>query len=127
MRFVAIAGFVILGLYSLFLFISSFGMSRAMSQAGLGAFSMMGPSLIVVVVIIMWAVGFFPLFFLLRFGMYIKKYMYTNDSQYLEEAFKNNKSYWVFNGIMMIIALGFFAIFFLIAIVGGIGLAMMMT
>jgi len=66
------------------------------------------------------AVTFFPALFTYRFGDKIRKFIQTNSEQDLEQAFKNNKFLWKFNGILLIIALAaipaFFVLFIMIII-----------
>jgi hypothetical protein len=56
------------------------------------------------------ALMFFPVLFIFRFGQKIKSYVHTGNEGDLEQAFKNNKSFWKFTGILSIISLGFVAI-----------------
>jgi len=63
---------------------------------------------------------FFPAYFTFSFGRKIRNYRFSNSSEDLELAFKNNKSLWKFYGIICIIYLAFIPLFFIIAIVGGI-------
>jgi len=51
------------------------------------------------------AVAFFPAFFTFKFGLYIRKFQYSNTDDDLEQAFRNNKLLWKFNGILAIISL----------------------
>ena len=59
---------------------------------------------------------FFPALFIYRFGDKIRSYLRTGTDQELEQAFKNNKSFWKFVGIIYIISLAFIPLM----IVGGI-------
>ena len=52
-------------------------------------------------------VMFMPALFTYRFGDKIRRYLYTGADKELEEAFKNDKSLWMFNGIIYIISLAF--------------------
>jgi hypothetical protein len=52
------------------------------------------------------ALMFFPVFFIFQFGRKIKSYVHTGNEEDLEQAFKNNKSFWKFTGILSIISLG---------------------
>ena len=63
------------------------------------------------------ALMFFPAFFTYRFGAKIKEYTTSNSDQDLELAFRNNKSLWKFNGILMIVVLAFFPVMIIIGIV----------
>jgi len=59
---------------------------------------------------------FFPSLFIYRFGERIRSYLRTGTDQELEQAFKNNKSFWKFVGILCIIQLAFLPL----AIIGSI-------
>jgi hypothetical protein len=50
---------------------------------------------------------FFPSLFQYRFGSKIRSYLQSGSDHELEVAFKNNKSIWKFNGILIIISLAF--------------------
>ena len=65
------------------------------------------------------ALIFFPSFFTFKFGAKIRTYLINNLDEDLEQAFKNNKSLWKFNGIMYIISLAFIPISFIAAIIIG--------
>ena len=62
------------------------------------------------------ALIFFPSLFAYRFGDKIRGYLRTGMDQELELAFKNNKSFWKFYGIICIIYLAFIPL----TVVGGI-------
>jgi len=121
LQFIGIVGFISCGLIiigglfsSVGLFISS-GMAR-----GLGFFPvwLLSPVNIALGVII-----FFPSYFTYNFGAKIRKYNYSNSPEDLEEAFKNNKSLWKFNGIMYIISISFIPLMIVILIFIGIAAA----
>ena len=48
---------------------------------------------------------FFPAFFTYRFGRKIRNFVLTNTESELEMAFKNNKSLWKFQGILVIVGM----------------------
>jgi hypothetical protein len=48
---------------------------------------------------------FFPARFTYTFGAKIRGYLHSNAEEDLEQAFKNNKALWKFNGVLYIIAL----------------------
>jgi hypothetical protein len=63
---------------------------------------------------------FFPSLFAYRFGSKIRSYLGTGADGDLEAAFKNNKSFWKFIGILAIIQLAFVPVL----IIAGIGIAL---
>jgi hypothetical protein len=68
--------------------------------------------------IILLAICFFPLLYLLRFANRMKAALYGNDQQALNTAFLNLKSCLRYVGIFTIIILAFYAIAIIIGIVG---------
>jgi len=70
------------------------------------------------VYIIGGALVFFPAKFTYSFGVKIRNYQISSSAEDLELAFKNNKSLWKFQGIMLIISFAVVPVFFVIAIVG---------
>ena len=119
-KFLAIVGFVMMGfMVILGLFFGSImgGMMDSLGEdAGpLGAMGgMMG-----FFYVIMALIYFFPCYYLLKFANQTKAALASNDSYTLTEALKNHKSVYKFWGIFMIIILGFYALAFVVAIIGG--------
>ena len=123
MRFIGIVGFIGSGALVL-LGILSFGFFPMASSLNLfGEVSFFLGSLAPVMAI--YAVNFigggvlmfFPAFFTYRFGVKIRKFTQTNSEQELEQAFKNNKSLWKFNGIVTIVGLAIIPVLIVIVIV----------
>ena len=67
----------------------------------------------------MGAVVFFPSLFTYRFGSLVKKYQYSSSDDDLEQAFKNNKSFWKFSGIITIVSLSLIPVILIAAFVIG--------
>jgi len=117
LRFIGIVGFAGIGLVVLILIIAAFGISSIMpDSAEFAPLSAIGP-VVFLINIPFLALYFFPVLYLYRFGKKIKSYQYTNDSQDLVEAFKNNKSLWTFTGVITIIALAMMVLIILISII----------
>jgi hypothetical protein len=76
--------------------------------------------LIILVYIPMGAFYFFPSRFIYNFGAKIQKYMIKNYEWDLEQAFKYNKSFWKFVGILCIVLLAVVPLSIVFAIIGGI-------
>jgi len=121
-KFLAIVGFVFLGIMVLFgLFFSTImgGMMAGFGdEASAGAINAMGGFMGIMYVVIA-LIYFFPCYYLLKFANQTKAALANNDTHTLTDAFKNHKSVYKFMGIFMIIILGFYALGFLVAIVGG--------
>lgn len=66
--------------------------------------------------LIMIAIGFIPLFYLLQFANRMKKALAENQQSILNESFYNLKRYFRFLGIVVIIVLILYACIFAIAI-----------
>jgi hypothetical protein len=73
--------------------------------------------------IIFAVLGFFPSLFLYNFGARIRSYLQSGMDQDLETAFKNNKSFWKFVGVLIIIGLAFIPVMIIIGIIVGIAAA----
>lgn len=114
-KFLAIVGFVMLGLVVLgILFALTLSPSSLFSEligfggmgAGMGIFMFF--YLLFVIAII-----FFPSYYLYKFSTQIKSAINSNDDVVLTEAFGNLKSLYKFWGIFIAIILGFYIIAFL--------------
>lgn len=73
--------------------------------------------------IIVAVLGFFPALFIYNFGTRIRSYLQSGMDQDLEAALKNNKSFWNFMGVLVIISLSFIPAFIIISIFVGIAMA----
>lgn len=67
---------------------------------------------------------FFPSLFAFRFGSKIQNYLRTGTDQDLELAFKNNKSFWKFIGILCIVQLALFPLIIIGSIIAAVALAL---
>jgi len=112
LRFVGIVGFIFLGIVLVGLLVAIIGFDSLSNSLGMGSFT----SFVFVIYLPTLVIMFFLVFFTYRFGKRIQAYLHTGDSAYLEDAFKNNKSYWTLTGVLYIIALAGFAL----ALLGGI-------
>jgi heme/copper-type cytochrome/quinol oxidase subunit 2 len=84
------------------------GMGAAKAAGGIASIMMF------IVVLIFAVIYFFPLLYLLRFSKHSKKALAEQDAGQLTLALKNMKSYWKYIGILVIIMLAVYVIFFLI-------------
>lgn len=66
---------------------------------------------------------FLPALFLYRFGHRIRNYLASGADQDLEQAFKNNKAFWKFVGIICIVQVAFFPLLIIGGIVAGVASA----
>jgi hypothetical protein len=67
--------------------------------------------------IVLGALVFFPARFTHRFGVKIRNYLLSGAEKDLEEALKNNRSLWKFNGILVIVYLALVPVGVIVAIV----------
>jgi H+/Cl- antiporter ClcA len=101
-NFYAILSFVVIGCYVLFYAIIMFTMNNTFSHLNTPFSSHLPMGIFVFIVA---AVLFFPALYLLRFSQKTNKALQEEDTQILEEALRNMKSYWKFIGIMSIIGI----------------------
>ena len=125
LRFIGILGFIGAGLTALWglgLLLAFPFMGSVWGDAfGLDNFNQMGAlfgALMGIFVIGGGAMVFFPALFAYRFGDNIRSYIRTGTDANLETAFKNNKSFWKFYGIVCIVYLALIPLIFVITIVG---------
>lgn len=69
-------------------------------------------------VVILFAIAFFPLLFLLRFSNAMKRAIAANDQNRLNESFQNLKVYFRYLGILTIIFLVIYGIIIAIGVMG---------
>jgi hypothetical protein len=81
-----------------------------------GEFEELGGGIGSIVYIVSGVLMFFPARFTYNFGVKIRSYLRSNSEDDLEQALRNNKSLWKFNGIFYIVCLAFVPI----GIVGGV-------
>ena len=127
LRFMGIIGFIVSGLLVLGGVISLIIMpfSASLFEAVPDAFflsAFFGSYAPIMAVNALYLIGvgalvFFPALFTYRFGLSIRGYFQTNSEQDLEQAFKNNKSLWKFNGIMTIIGLAAVPVIIIITVI----------
>jgi hypothetical protein len=103
--FLAIFGFIVLGLYMVIGVIA--GTFFAAFNSGVSNHGI-SESLIFVLFIIFAAIFFSPVFFLFRFSKFTARAIQTLDKHILNKAIKNLKSYFIYIGILIIICITFY-------------------
>lgn len=68
-------------------------------------------------IIITAVIAFFPMLYMLRFANQMKTAIYGNDQERLNSSFQNLKRYFRYVGIITLIGLGFWLIWFLVIMV----------
>lgn len=122
-RFLAITGMVLLVIMALFSIVGmGMGLGSLQTTSDLPGYDPSGMAgagvAMIVVTLIVVVVIFFPLLFLLRFANAMRNALAANDQETLVDSFLNLKKYFRFLGILTIIALVFYLLAFIIAIVG---------
>jgi hypothetical protein len=112
LRFIGIVGFVSLGLMAVYFIAISILINSAINSAAesIPGFGVLGSSFVLVMLLIMEGILFFPTFFIFQFGRKLRAYLHSGENSDLEQAFKHNKSLWTFLGVLSIISLAFTAI-----------------
>jgi hypothetical protein len=105
--FIAIIGFILLGLLLIIGLIAGTFLSAFKSgETGLGIPESLG----LIVVFVMAVIYFFPVFFLFRFSKQTAKAVQTLNKEELHKAFKSLKSYVIYLGVLIILGLSFYVV-----------------
>jgi len=75
-------------------------------------------SIMLVINVLIAIVYFFPLYYLLQFSKKIKKALKTKNDQMLANAFQMLKSHYKFIGVLTIITISLYFLFFISALMG---------
>lgn len=113
-NFLAIVGYVFLGL----IVIMALFMGTAL--ASLSAAGGIGGGVITIIYLAIAALYFFPIYFLQRFAANMKNAFDHNDNEALTEGFNFLKKHYKFIGILMIVMISFYVLIFFVALVGGL-------
>lgn len=122
-KFLAILGFIGIGLMVLFSLVMLFAPSSVMSN---GDFPFGGKIFMMLFYLAFSALYYFPVFYLYQFSENTKKAIENNDNKAIRDAFEFLKSHYKFIGILTIILLSLYAIIIFIALIG-VGAAAMMN
>jgi len=110
LRFIGILGFISAGLTVSIGLASSFVFPLIWGETGLemaGFLGLVFGGSLAALSIGAGVLMFFPSLFIYRFGDKIRNYLRSGTDQDLELAFRNNKSFWKFTGIICIISAAF--------------------
>jgi len=126
--FFAILGFVLLGIMLIIGLLAGSFMSTFTSKMpgmegveGAKAVGGIASGFIIIFQLVFAVIYFFPLLFLFRFSRHTKNAVSNFDANELQLGLKNLKSYWMYIGILAIVAL---AVCFLVLIIAGGSLAL---
>ncbi len=117
-KFLAIIGFVLLGLLVLAGIFMSTIMGTLMAGSGFNSTVGGASGLMMVVYIIFAAIYFFPTYYLYKFAVLIKPAILTGNQEEFNTALSYLRSAFRFIGIMMLIVLGIYALVFIVGIIG---------
>lgn len=113
-KFLAIVGFVFLGLLvlgALFMIGAGASVSRLPGLAGV-------PILVGVTYLLMALLYYFPTRYLYNFAVKMKMAIQNSQQNNLEDAFENLKSLFKFTGIFTIVILSIYVLIFLLGLIG---------
>ena len=121
-KFLAILGFVGIGLMVLGSLVMLFAPSSLMSN---GDFPFGGKIFMMLLYLAFAVLYYFPISYLYQFSENTKKAIENNDNNAIRDAFAFLKSHYKFMGILTIILLAFYAIIIFIGLIGAGTAAMM--
>lgn len=110
--FLAVIGFIFLGLMLIFGIIA--GTFLSAFKAGNSVHGI-PESLVLLIFIALAVVYFFPVLYLFRFSKHTANAVQTLSKEELDKAFKNLRSYFVYIGVLIIIGLSFYVIALIVA------------
>ena len=118
-NFLAIIGFVIIGLLVLIAIFAGSLFSMMSSQVPEAEYidGYVG-GIVTVIYLIFAAIYVFPVLYLYRFASNMKIALRTDNQEALSSSFENLKSHYKFIGIFMMITLGFYAFFLFLFAIG---------
>jgi hypothetical protein len=100
--FLSVLGFIFLGLLIIAGVVTSTFLTAFKAQeANLG----LPESLMIIILIVIAAIYFFPVFFLFRFSRNTRDAIQNLDKKKLEKGFRNLRTYFTYIGIMVIVVL----------------------
>jgi len=117
-KFLAILGFVFIGLMVVFALFSTtiFDLASKMQEgvpANLGL-------IMAVVYLVLAVIYFFPVYYLLQFSNKMKKALSTKDDEILAKAFEMLKSHYKFIGVFTIITISLYVLLIVVSVMGAI-------
>jgi hypothetical protein len=118
-RFISIVILVSIGLMMLGIIFFG-GTMMALASSDIGAAGALGGTAMVIFYGLLFALYIYPTVMLYKFSTNIIKAADNGNATAASEAFASLKSMFKFMGILMAIMLGFYALFFVIALLGGL-------
>ncbi len=121
-KFIAIVGFISIGIMVIAAFSIGTIMSMMMSQVADDIPMAIPPMFFTVIYLVLALISFFPIYYLYKFAANMQLALKREDDIALNESFRNLKAHYKFYGILLAIFLGFYALIILLSI----GSAMML-
>ncbi|WP_338840655.1 DUF5362 family protein [Flavobacterium ginsenosidimutans] len=119
--FLSILGFIGVGFFILIaIFAGAIFSAMGNSMQGMGVYGGSFGAAMGAFYFVMAVLYFFPVYFLFKFSSNAKKAFANNDSESLTESLGYLKSHYKFIGVLMIVCLALYALFFVFAIFGAI-------
>ena len=116
-KFIAIVGFVFIGLMIIAAFLmGTFMSTMADSSPELAVFP---SSFFTIMYLAMALIYIFPVLYLYRFATKMQIAIKSQDQHFLQSSFASLKSHYKFIGILLLIIIGFYALAILFALIGG--------
>lgn len=114
-KFLSIIGFIGIGLMFLAAIVMMVAGAALSNFSSEYSRSPIGAGMVGFIYIIMAVLYFFPVLYLFKSAVSLKKGIINNDEIILTDGFQNLKSHYKFIGIMMIVVLSLYALLFLFA------------
>ncbi len=123
-KFLAIVGFIFLGLMVFAFTAMAIAFSAYPTLAGMGGYGTAlagaGAIGIIFMALIILGISFYPIYGLYKYSIFMKKAMTTNNKEFLHKAIVYLKNVFKFHGIVMIIVLGFYGLAIFTGLLGAL-------
>ena len=116
-NFLAIVGFIGIGLVVLMALFGGAFLASAASEFG-GGTEAVGGAFFTIIYLLVALLYFFPVYYLFKFARNMKAALQAKDEDTLTKAFEYMKSHYKFVGILTIVVLSIYAFIFLIGLLG---------
>ncbi len=117
-KFIAIIGFIILGLLILVGILMGLGLSVASQMYDTANFGSAFGTAMMVMYLVLSLLYFFPILYLYKFSVLIKPAIHTGNKQQFNLALSYQKRMYKFIGIMLLVVFGLYAVMIIAAILG---------
>jgi len=116
-NFLSIVGFILIGLIVVMALFGGAFLASAASEFG-GGTEAVGGAFFTIIYLLVALLYFFPVYYLFKFSRNMKASLHAKDEGALTKAFEYMKSHYKFVGILTIIMLSFYALIFLLGLLG---------